>query len=91
MGLDPVYEPCRAQLQTMRRELDEVIDRLAGDTDSKVIVESLLDNLADVKDALAKLDSGTYAVCETCKDRIALDRMRAMPATRHCSRCAPDD
>lgn len=41
-------------------------------------------DLRDVADALARLDAGTYGVCETCHSPIAGERLEAVPATRFC-------
>jgi DnaK suppressor protein len=43
--------------------------------------------LAEVDDALAKLDHGTYGRCEVCHEPIARARLRALPYARLCVRC----
>ncbi len=55
------------------------VDALAG---------SLTENLAEIEDALKKLDAGTYGKCEDCGEAIASDRLEAMPSARHCISCA---
>ena len=55
------------------------VDALAG---------SLTENLHDVEDALAKLDTGTYGQCEDCGSTIAAARLEAVPAARYCITCA---
>jgi RNA polymerase-binding transcription factor DksA len=90
MALDPIYEQCRAKLEAERAELNAAIDSVAGDRESRDIAESLLDNLAEVNDALARLQRGTYAQCETCGRSIANARLVATPAARQCIECAAD-
>ncbi len=55
-------------------------------------VATLLDEaraqLGDLDRALARLDAGTYSVCERCNAVIAPERLMARPATRTCVRCA---
>jgi DnaK suppressor protein len=55
-------------------------------------VASLLDeaknHLADLDQALVRLDSGRYSICEMCGEHIAPERLRARPATTKCIRCA---
>jgi DnaK suppressor protein len=46
-------------------------------------------HLDDLDRAVARLDHGTYAVCEHCGSEIAAERLSARPATRTCIRCAP--
>jgi RNA polymerase-binding transcription factor DksA len=57
-----------------------------GEVDA--LVGSLQDTLNDVDDALAKIDAGTYGVCEQCGKPIGEARLEAMPAARLCITCA---
>ena len=43
--------------------------------------------LDEIQDALTRLETGTFGVCQSCDRAIPLDRLRAMPATRHCLDC----
>lgn len=56
--------------------------------ETKVLVNQLQDSLNDVQRALAKLDAGTYGVCERCGSEIGEARLEAMPGTRWCITCA---
>jgi DnaK suppressor protein len=44
--------------------------------------------LADVERALAKLDEGTYGVCDGCGAAIPAARLEARPSSTLCVRCA---
>ncbi|TSC86981.1 MAG: hypothetical protein G01um10148_86 [Parcubacteria group bacterium Gr01-1014_8] len=46
------------------------------------LVEALEARLKDVMDALAKMDSGTYGICEKTGKPIPIARLRANPAAR---------
>ncbi|MBB2944566.1 RNA polymerase-binding transcription factor DksA [Actinoplanes lutulentus] len=46
------------------------------------------DRIAEVDAALARVDAGTYGVCERCAQPIAADRLAARPFARHCITCA---
>jgi RNA polymerase-binding transcription factor len=50
----------------------------------KVLVNKFREQLAEVENALAKFDVGTYGLCERCGSPIAEPRLEAMPATRYC-------
>jgi DnaK suppressor protein len=50
--------------------------------------ESLERMLARTERALAKLDAGTYGLCDTCGDPIPAGRLRALPDAVLCMRCA---
>jgi DnaK suppressor protein len=49
---------------------------------------SLEEGLARTERALAKLDEGTYASCDSCGQAIAPARLRAMPDSILCLACA---
>lgn len=49
---------------------------------------SLQESLEEVRGALEKLDHGTYGVCESCGQPIAVARLEAKPAARYCIDCA---
>jgi RNA polymerase-binding transcription factor DksA len=46
------------------------------------------ERLAEVDDALRRLDTATYGVCEKCGQPIADERLAARPFARHCMACA---
>jgi DnaK suppressor protein len=61
-------------------------------TDSSAAILSRLEGqqkheLDEIENALGRLDSGVFGLCEECNRPIALARLRAMPAARHCLAC----
>ncbi|MEP7059873.1 MAG: TraR/DksA C4-type zinc finger protein [Actinomycetota bacterium] len=44
--------------------------------------------LADVRRALAKLDEGTYGICDRCGRMIPVPRLEARPASVLCAPCS---
>ncbi len=46
--------------------------------------------LADVERALAKLDEGTYGICDRCGATISEERLEARPWTALCVACASE-
>lgn len=57
---------------TIERELDmNVLQRTEG-------------QLAEVEDALRRLEAGGYGLCLVCRKPIGEARLEAMPATRYC-------
>jgi DnaK suppressor protein len=43
--------------------------------------------LDEIAEALRRLGSGTYGLCESCRRPIPLPRLRAVPAARFCFAC----
>jgi len=44
--------------------------------------------VSEARDALARMDEGTYGQCEACGKTIAKARLEAIPFTRYCVECA---
>jgi DnaK suppressor protein len=44
-------------------------------------------HLQDVREALARVDAGTYGVCERCGQPIPPERLEALPAAKACVTC----
>lgn len=51
-------------------------------------VVQVQEHLAEIRAALARLDEGTYGVCEQCGEPIGDERLQARPEARTCIRCA---
>lgn len=56
-------------------------------TETLGIVDNLKHQLADVKAALAKIENGTYGICEKCGGEIAVDRLEFRPMSVLCVNC----
>jgi RNA polymerase-binding transcription factor DksA len=65
--------------QAVAREDDEALD---------AIERAALAEIAQTRQALARLDAGTYGLCASCGDAIAPARLEALPAAALCIRCA---
>ncbi|MEV4844564.1 TraR/DksA C4-type zinc finger protein [Micromonospora matsumotoense] len=44
--------------------------------------------IAEVDDALRRVDAATYGVCEHCQQPISEERLAVRPFARHCISCA---
>ena len=75
---------------------DEGMDTydLASDARDREISLILNDRDRDkalaIDDALARIDEGSYGVCESCESDIAEARLEALPFTRLCVSCQAD-
>lgn len=56
----------------------------AAREDDVSLLDSLDGELDDVEAALARLEDGTYGVCQACGRPISAERLDALPATRFC-------
>jgi DnaK suppressor protein len=73
-------------INTSPEELDRIQD--AGDRDWAMRgLERNSNRLKDVRDALGRVDAGTYGVCDGCEEDIGLKRLAAVPWTSSCIAC----
>ena len=43
--------------------------------------------IGKIKDALSRIEDGTYGICEECDEEISESRLRARPVTTQCIDC----
>jgi DnaK suppressor protein len=60
-------------------ESDRNFDIRVKDRERKLIIK--------VKEALERIEAGTFGVCEDCEEPIGLDRLEARPVTTQCIEC----
>lgn len=60
-------------------ERDRELHLLLGDRERK--------KLHDIDEALHRMDTGEYTLCEECGEDIPFGRLMVQPLTRHCVRC----
>ena len=49
------------------------------DRESRLIIK--------IKQALERIQDGTYGICEECEEPIGIERLRARPVTNYCITC----
>jgi RNA polymerase-binding transcription factor DksA len=97
---DPLESTVRASLEEDREQLKEQLAEFDGAAfdenfadsgqvaaeqgEAQSLANSLREQLDAVEQALAKLDDGTYGLCERCQQPIPDARLEAMPASRFC-------
>jgi RNA polymerase-binding protein DksA len=79
-------------LEVMAEERESELEEHAQEEQSARFLARLDDRtLSAVKEidaALERIIKGTYGICETCHAAVSIDRLRSLPATRFCARCA---
>jgi len=76
----------RIAIESAADELDNV--QMAGDREMAITTldrTSLL--MADIRRALARIEDGTYGICQNCEEEINPKRLRAVPWTPYCLHC----
>lgn len=65
--------------QATQAENDEVLDHLGNAARTEA---------AMIKKAIARIDSGEYGICEVCGEPIRAERLKALPYSNRCVKCA---
>jgi DnaK suppressor protein len=65
--------------QAQERENDEVVDAIGNETAQSIRV---------IQQALERIESGTYGVCDSCGQEIGQARLEAVPEATRCVACA---
>jgi len=65
--------------QALQTENDQVLDFLGNAARKEIEM---------LKRAIARIDSGTYGVCRICDEPIGKERLKAVPYTDLCIKCA---
>jgi len=98
-AIEQIRRKLRARLLELARQLTNLdIDAAAGDdidlafaNDNTAIQSALAEHdvaeVAQITEALARIDSGKYGNCAGCQKKIPLARLRAMPHAAYCIAC----
>jgi RNA polymerase-binding transcription factor len=54
---------------------------------SASLIERLEERVRSIDQAFARVDAGTYGICEECGDEIAVERLRVLPFAALCVDC----
>ena len=91
------------RLQQVREELAQLDERLEAKGDygpgkgdplvvrwelNLALREEMETRIAQLEDALERLDEGIYGTCDSCGQSIDPERLEALPQTRLCIDCA---
>ncbi|MBL8023337.1 MAG: TraR/DksA family transcriptional regulator [Elusimicrobia bacterium] len=72
------------------QDVGDEADQATRSSERELLFE-LSDNerntLDSVEAALRKIGTGVYGVCESCRGKIAIPRLKAIPHARHCIAC----
>jgi DnaK suppressor protein len=79
----PSFNGGEAGGSLLEKEADEVEEY----EELLAIEQKLETKLRDINLALEKIKKGKYGICEKCKKEIEIERLKAIPEARFCSKC----
>jgi DnaK suppressor protein len=78
------WEPTPGDVHESSTDLNDFADTIETFETNTAVLKQLETQLGDVKDALVKIEDGSYGVCEECQGVIEEGRLDANPAARTC-------
>lgn len=78
------WEPVPSDAEERSTDLNDFADSIEAFETNAAVLKQLETQLVDVQGALAKIEEGTYGVCEVSGEPIEAERLRANPAARTC-------
>ncbi|MEO8065191.1 MAG: TraR/DksA family transcriptional regulator [Pseudomonadota bacterium] len=86
-----VERSLRREGEDLPRDFSDVAIIDENDEILRGIEKSARGELTHIDHALARIDEGSYALCERCAAEIDAERLRIVPYASECRACARDD
>ena len=88
----------REQIVRLEKALEDKPDYGLGEGDPAIVrwelnqalLQQSRERVANLEEAISRLEQGTYGFCERCSGPIHPDRLTVLPDVRLCIRCARD-
>ena len=85
-----VQEDLRRDFTPLPRDAPDAAIVMENDEVLEAVHESARSELRQIEQALARMESGTYGLCQDCGRPIEPGRLRAVPYALRCQSCAAD-
>jgi DnaK suppressor protein len=88
--LTEAEETLNSKISTEKESFPDPTDQAVAELDNSFLLrlrgrENKL--LKKIDEAIARIDDGTYGVCESCGEKISTKRLEARPVTTLCIEC----
>ena len=91
--LQEVTQTMRVESDHLKFDIGDFYDHASMDRDRELalmLADREREKLTHVDDALKRIETGTYGICESCEEEIDKERLLAMPFTKLCLSCQED-
>lgn len=78
----------------LKREVGDIYDEASSERErelSLLLGDRDRQKLKEIDEALQRIESGEYGICESCGDKIAPGRLKAQPFTKLCINCKSEE
>lgn len=85
------WEPTPQKMDIQEADRNEAADRIEGFEENTAIVKELEARLNNIKEALERIGTDAYGICEVGNEPIKIERLRANPAATTCVKHMRED
>ncbi|MBI3398354.1 MAG: TraR/DksA family transcriptional regulator [Deltaproteobacteria bacterium] len=92
--LNEVAEKIKNESNTLKFEIGDIYDIASNERERELTLmlgDRDREKLAEIEDALGRIENGSYGICEECGEPIAEARLLAMPFAKVCIDCKSKD
>jgi DnaK suppressor protein len=91
--LEDIPDRLKSEVDSPKDDGRDTYDLASDERDREInmiLSDREREKLTAIEDALHRIDSGEYGICEECEEEIGVGRLKVMPFTRLCVRCQED-
>jgi len=88
--LDEITETLKKEAETGKTDIGDIFDLAGTERDRELgllLSDREREKLLAIEEALARMEEGTYGICEECEKKIRLERLKVLPFARYCVEC----
>lgn len=92
--LSEISSSVKSESNLLKSEIGDVYDLASSERERELnllLCEKDRQKLAQIDEALRRIQQGTYGVCDNCGEKIAKARLLAMPFTHLCISCKTEE
>jgi DnaK suppressor protein len=86
--LDKITDDVKHSGEPLAKDFEEQATQTENDQVLDYLGNAARNEIAQIKQAIARIDKGQYGICQCCGEPIAKERLRAVPYSTLCIKCA---
>ncbi|MGB9825014.1 MAG: TraR/DksA family transcriptional regulator [Candidatus Hydrothermia bacterium] len=90
LAIEKINDENSSHQWTEPKDLEDWANLTMSDDIRNKICEREYQTLKEIDEALSRLSTGKYGICEKCGKEIEIERLELIPWTRYCSSCSKE-
>lgn len=92
--LSEISSSVKTEREILKPEIGDLYDQASSERERELnllLCEKDRKKLAQIDEAISRINRGTYGICESCGEKIAKGRLMALPFTQLCVSCKAEE